>query len=73
MPITAWTPVPRTAAEMPALRSPSPIRRMRAPVARISSMSFLVAVAFENHDNEVFLVAIEAPRDGADVIGDGSV
>ena len=40
VPITAWTPEPATAAVMPAERSPSPIRRMRAPVARMSSMSF---------------------------------
>ena len=40
MPITAWTPLPITAAVMPADRSPSPIRRMRAPVARMSAISF---------------------------------
>ena len=39
MPMTAWTLVPRTAAEMPAERSPSEISRMRAPALRISSIS----------------------------------
>ncbi len=40
MPMTACTLVPRTAAEMPAERSPSEISRMRAPALRISSISF---------------------------------
>ena len=40
VPITACTPLPTTAAAIPAERSPSPIRRMRAPVVRISSTSF---------------------------------
>ena len=40
VPITAWTPLPDTAAAMPADRSPSPMRRMRAPVARMSAISF---------------------------------
>ena len=40
MPITAWTPVPMTAADIPAERSPSPMSRMRAPLARISPISF---------------------------------
>jgi hypothetical protein len=40
MPITACTPLPTTAAAMPADRSPSPMRRMRAPVARMSAISF---------------------------------
>ena len=35
MPITACTPDPTTAAAMPAERSPSPINRMRAPVAEV--------------------------------------
>ena len=39
-PMTACTPVPITAAAMPAERSPSPISRMRAPAARISAISF---------------------------------
>ncbi len=33
VPITAWTLEPSTAAAIPADRSPSPIRRMRAPAA----------------------------------------
>jgi len=39
VPITAWTPDPTTAAAMPADKSPSPISRMRAPVARMSAIS----------------------------------
>src|SRR5213075_1710122 len=39
-PITACTPVPATQAAMPAERSPSVIRRMRAPASRISAISF---------------------------------
>ena len=39
-PITACTPVPATAAAIPADRSPSPIRRMRAPASRMSAISF---------------------------------
>jgi hypothetical protein len=39
MPISAWMFVPATAAEMPAERSPSPMRRMRAPAERTSAMS----------------------------------
>ena len=35
VPITACTPVPTTAAAMPADRSPSPMSWIRAPVARI--------------------------------------
>src|SRR6186713_909133 len=38
--MTACTPDPSTAAAMPAERSPSPIRRMRAPALRISPISF---------------------------------
>src|SRR5204863_8494246 len=34
VPITACTPVPITAAEIPAERSPSPISRIRAPAVR---------------------------------------
>jgi hypothetical protein len=37
--MTACTPDPTTAAVMPADKSPSPIRRMRAPVARMSAIS----------------------------------
>src|SRR2546428_328648 len=40
IPITAWTLVRRTAAEMPAERSPSPISLMRAPALRMSAISF---------------------------------
>src|SRR6266436_4883158 len=40
VPITACTPVPITAEEIPAERSPSPINRMRAPAARMSAMIF---------------------------------
>src|SRR5437870_170448 len=40
IPITAWTLVRRTAAEMPADRSPSPISLMRAPALRMSAISF---------------------------------
>src|SRR5216684_807001 len=40
VPITACTPVPITAAEIPADKSPSPINRIRAPARRISSTSF---------------------------------
>jgi hypothetical protein len=36
VPMTAWTPVPMTAAAMPAERSPSVISLMRAPAARMS-------------------------------------
>ena len=38
VPITACTPVPTTAAVMPAERSPSPISRMRAPALRMSAI-----------------------------------
>ncbi len=40
MPITACTPVPTTAAEIPADKSPSPIKRIRAPALRMSSINF---------------------------------
>src|SRR6266566_3406055 len=40
VPITACTPAPTTAAEIPAERSPSPISRIRAPAARMSSINF---------------------------------
>ena len=53
VPITACTPVPRTAAAMPAERSPSPIRRMRAPASRMSAMSCSWRGAVEDHDGEV--------------------
>jgi hypothetical protein len=39
--MTQWSPVPETAAEMAAERSPSPIKRIRAPVWRTSWISFL--------------------------------
>ena len=41
------------AAEIPADRSPSPISRMRAPASRTSAISWLVALAVENHDGEI--------------------
>src|SRR5206468_3375052 len=39
-PITACTPVPITAAAIPAERSPSPINFIRAPASRMSEISF---------------------------------
>ena len=39
VPITAWTPVPETAHEIAADRSPSPISLIRAPAARTSAIS----------------------------------
>ena len=53
MPMTACTLVPRTAAEMPAERSPSLISLMRAPALRMSSMSFSWRGAIEDDDDEV--------------------
>jgi hypothetical protein len=38
MPITAWTPVPDTAHEMAAERSPSLMSLMRAPALRTSAI-----------------------------------
>src|SRR6187397_2706608 len=63
MPMTAWTPLPRTAAAMPAERSPSEINRMRAPVTR----------PFEDGDHEVLDVAIQAARDRTQVLADRRV
>ena len=53
VPITACTPLPTTAAAMPADRSPSEMSRMRAPVARISVDQPLVARPVEHDDDEV--------------------
>src|SRR5713226_6328296 len=55
VPITAWTPVPITAALMPAERSPSEIRRIRAR-------------AVEDDDDEVFHVAVEPLGDGFQIV-----
>ena len=39
MPMTAWTPVPDTAQEIAADRSPSPMSLIRAPASRTSAIS----------------------------------
>ena len=39
MPMTAWTPVPETAHEIAADRSPSEMSLIRAPTARTSAIS----------------------------------
>ena len=69
MPKTAWTPVPRIAAEMPAERSPSPISRMRAPAARMSCDQLGVALPVEHHDRQLVDVAAEGIGDVAEVLG----
>ena len=63
MPITACTLVPRTAAEMPAERSPSPISLMRAPGGADVGDQLLVPLAIEHDDDEVVDVAAEALGD----------
>ena len=68
--MTAWTPVPDTAAEMPAERSPSPISRMRAPGLADVGDQLLVARAVEHDHHEVVHVAVERPRDGLQVVRD---
>jgi hypothetical protein len=45
MPMTAWTPVPDTAHEIAADRSPSLISLIRAPAARTSAISARGAAA----------------------------
>ena len=64
MPMTAWTPVPETAAAMPAERSPSPISRIRAPVFAYVGDQPLVAGAVEHDDHEVVHVAVEGAGPG---------
>ena len=68
VPITACTPLPATAAAMPADRSPSPMRRMRAPVARISRDQLLVPRPIQHDDRELVNLAAERPCDGAQVL-----
>ena len=63
IPITAWTPVPSTAAEMPAERSPSPISRIRAPALRMSAISVSWRGRSSTIDHEVVDVAVERSRD----------
>ena len=60
VPITAWTPEPTTAAVMPAERSPSPINRMRAPVARMSRDQLFVTRPVEDGDHQVLDRSAEA-------------
>ena len=73
MPMTACTPLPTTAAAMPAERSPSEIRRMRAPAARISLDQLLVARPVEHDHDQVLDVALEAARDRLQVLRDRRV
>ena len=68
MPITACTPVPATAAAMPADRSPSPISRMRAPGRPDIGDQLFVARAVEHHHGELVHLAAEAARDRAQVL-----
>ena len=71
VPITAWTPVPTTAAAMPAERSPSPIRRMRAPVLRMSAISCSWRGPVEHDHDEVVDLAVERLGDRLQVLLDG--
>ena len=61
MPISAWIFVPATAAEMPAERSPSEIRRIRAQRHRTSSTSFLCRVSIETDNRKIVDIAAQTP------------
>ena len=69
MPITAWMPVPRTAAEMPAERSPSVISLMRAPALADVGDELRVARPVEHDDGQVAHLALEGVGDVAQVFG----
>ncbi len=73
VPITAWTPLPATAAEMPADRSPSPMRRMRAPRGSNVRDELLVTRPIEHDDDQVLDLAAETLRDRVQVVGDRGV
>ena len=73
VPITAWTPLPDTAAAMPADRSPSPIRRMRAPVARMSPISFSWRGRSSTTTHQLVDLAAERPGDRPQVLAHGRV
>ena len=66
--MTACTPVPATAAAMPAERSPSEISRMRAPAAADVGDELLVARPVEHDHHEVVDAALEPARDGLQVV-----
>ena len=68
VPMTACTPDPTTAAAMPADRSPSPISRMRAPVALISVNQLLVPRPIEHDDDQVLDTTAQASRDRLEVL-----
>ena len=68
LPMTAWTPLPTTAAPMAAVRSPSPISRMRAPAARMSAISGSCRLAIEHDHDQVLDLAVEAPGDLLEVV-----
>ena len=69
MPITAWTPVPDTAHEIAADRSPSPMSLIRAPAARTSAISVVVARPLEDDDRDVADPPAERLGDPAEVLG----
>ena len=69
VPMTAWTPLPTTAAAMPADRSPS----RDQPDARAGRADLLdqrlVARPVEHDDDEILDVALEAAGDRVEVLG----
>ena len=69
MPITAWTPVPETAHEIAADRSPSQMSLIRAPAAADLVDQRVVARPLEDDDGDVADPAAERLGDPVDVLG----
>ncbi len=69
MPITACTPVPTTAALMPADRSPSEIKPDASTGGADLGDKIFVARPIEHDDNEVFHFTVEPLRDGFQIVG----
>ena len=73
IPIERWSFVPRIAAEIDAVTVPSPISLIRVPGRPELLDEVVVPRPVEHERGDVDRLAVEALRDGADVVGDGAV